>query len=233
MRTDVKVATISLAMVLGACSTREEKPTGLSEDLKKDLAVASASAGDLATAPNAFKPAQVVSSVEMTRSKTPVPRLVASKRRTPKTIRAEAVKHAASDVVANPEVKGTEADAPTPTPVAINNPTESAPVAVVEQPTPEPTPVSTTANTGRGEEGRGEGSGGIGESGRGEGRGRGIGGIIGVVIRGGIGGVDKCDPRTDGRRRRGGIFGGMGAEEGIGRGGGIIPIGRGTFPTRL
>jgi len=229
MRTDVKVAALSLAVILGACDKRQEQTTGLSEDLKRDLAAASA-AGDLATAPNAFKPARFVSSVEMSRSTKPTPRLVASKRRTPKAIRAEAVDRPASDVVADPSVKAEEADAPAPTPVDLNAPAESAPVVIVQEPTPEPTPVSLPSNAGSGDEGRGDGrsigEGGIGERRPGGGIAGTLGGIIGaVVIRGGHGGVDKCDPRTDGRRGRGGIISrrpdfGMPS-----------PVGRGTFPT--
>jgi hypothetical protein len=231
MRTDVKVAAISFAVILGACNTRREQATGLSEDLKRDLAAAAAPAGDLATAPRAYQPTRFVSKVEMTRSTTPTPRLVASKRRTPKALRAEAVKKPAADVVADPTVKAEEAMAPTPTPVAVPNATENAPVAIVQEPTPEPTPTTTPANTGRGDEGRGDGQGGIGERRSGGGLGGILGGIIGaVVIRGGHGGVDKCDPRTDGRRRGGTIGGGVMDRPDFGL---PLPRGRPTFPTRL
>ena len=228
MRTHVKVAAISFAVVLGACNSRREQTTGLTEDLKRDLAAASASAGDLATAPSAYQRTRFVSKAEMTRATAPAPRLVATKRRTPKAIRAEAVKKPASDVVADETVKSDEAMAPAPSPVAAPNATEEQPVVVVQQPTPEPAPTTTPSNTGRGDEGRGEGQGGIGDRGRGGGLGGLLGGIIGaVVIRGGHGGVDKCDPRTDGRRR-GGVF------DRPDNGGGLpLPIPRGTFPTRL
>ena len=79
MRTDVKVAAISFAVVLGACNSRQEKATGLSEDLKRDLAAASAP-GDLATAPRAYERTRFVSEVEMNRANKPVPKVVASKR---------------------------------------------------------------------------------------------------------------------------------------------------------
>lgn len=229
MRTDVKVAAISFAVVLGACNTRQEKATGLSEDLKRDLAAASAP-GDLATAPSAYKPTRFVSKMEMTRSTTPAPRLVATKRKTPKAIRAEAVKKPAPEVVADETVKSDEAMAAAPTPAAAPNATESAPVAIVQEPTPEQTPVTAPSSTGRGDEGRGDGNGGIGERRSGGGLGGILGGIIGaVVIRGGHGGVDKCDPRTDGRRR-GGVMGGVmdGRDFPM-----PIPTGRPTFPTRL
>jgi hypothetical protein len=229
MRTDVKVAALSCAVFLGACNTRQEKATGLSEDLKRDLAAAAAP-GDLAGAPSAYQPMRFVSRAEMTRANTPTPRLVATKRKTPKAIRAEAVKRPASDVVADETVKSDEAMAPAPSPVAAPNATQEQPVAIVEQPTPEPAPTTTPSNTGRGEDGRGVGQGGIGDRSTGGGLGGILGGIIGaVVIRGGHGGVDKCDPRTDGRRR-GGVFGGVMDRPDFPM---PVPTGRPTFPSRL
>jgi hypothetical protein len=56
-----------------------------------------------------------------------------------------------------------------------------------------------------------------------------LGGIIGgVVIRGGHGGVDKCDPRTDGRGGRPPIFDqpNTGLPLPSGRGFPTIPMGR-------
>ena len=232
MRTDVKVAAISFGVLIVACSdARKDQATGLSEDLKRDLAAASAP-GDLAIAPRAFERTRVVSKAEMSRATTPTPRLVASKRRTPKAIRAEAVSRPAPDVVADETVKAEEAMAPAPTPVAVPNATEQEPVVIAQQPTPEPSPTTMPSNTGRGDEGRGEGNGGIGERGRGGGLGGVLGGIIGaVVIRGGHGGIDHCDPRTDGRRR--GRMGGLGGIL-VERPGGLpLPAGRPTFPSRL
>jgi len=227
MRTDVKVAAISFAVVLGACNSRREQTTGLSEDLKRDLAVASASAGDLATAPTAYQPTRFVSGVEMARSKVTVPHMVATKRRTPKVKRAEAVSKPADDVVADPAVASNEALGPAPAPVATPSAPTVEPTVIVQQPTTESAPAPEQPSTGR-TDGGGRGDGGIGDRGRGSGIGGILGGIIGaVVIRGGHGGVDKCDPRTDGRRR-GGVF----DRPDIGRGL-PIPIPRGTFPTRL
>ena len=227
MRTDVKVAAISFAVVLGACS-RQEQSTGLSDDLKRDLAAAAAP-GDLAGAPSAYQPMRFVSKAEMTRSTTPTPRLVATKRKTPKAIRAEAVKKPAPEVVADETMKSDEAMAPAPTPVAVPNATEEQPVVIVQQPTPEPEPTTTPSNTGRGDDGRGIGQGGIGDRSAGGGLGGILGGIIGaVVIRGGHGGVDKCDPRTDGRGR--GRIGGVVDRPVFGL---PLPGGRRTFPSRL
>jgi hypothetical protein len=223
MRTDVKVATLSLAVVLGACNARQEQATGLSEDLKKDLAVASA-ASDLATAPKSYQRARFVSDVEMSsHTKLPAPKLVASKRRTKPVRRPVPVKRPANDVVEDPTVAANEELAPAAaaTPAATSTP---EPVVIVQQPTTETAPDPVPASTGRGDDGRSVGEGGIGERRRGGGLGGMLGGIIGaVVIRGGHGGVDKCDPRTDGRR--GGV---MVHRPDFGM---PSPIGRGTFPS--
>ena len=225
MRTDVKVAALSLAVILGACDKRQEQATGLSEDLKRDLAVASA-ASDLAAAPRAYERTRFVSDVEMARAKAPAPRPVATKRRTPPVRRPAPVARPAADVVEEPTVASNEAPAPEPTPVAVATETAPEPAVIVQQPTTETAPAPIPVSTGRGDDGRSIGEGGIGERRPGGGLGGMLGGIIGaVVIRGGHGGVDKCDPRTDGRRGRGGIISrrpdfGMPS-----------PVGRGTFPT--
>ena len=96
MRTDVKVAAISFAVVLGACS-RQEQSTGLSDDLKRDLAAAAAPAGDLATAPTAYQRTRFVSDVEMNRAKKPTPRPVAAKRKSKPVHRPEAIVDGASN----------------------------------------------------------------------------------------------------------------------------------------
>jgi hypothetical protein len=223
MRTDVKVATLSLAVVLAACNTRQEQATGLSEDLKKDLAVASATS-DLATAPKSYQRTRFVSEVEMSsRTKLPAPKLVATKRRTKPVRRPVPTTRPASDVVEDRTVAANEELAPaaTATPAAASAP---EPVVIVQQPTTETAPDPAPVNPGRGDDGRSVGEGGIGERRRGGGLGGMLGGIIGaVVIRGGHGGVDKCDPRTDGRR--GGI---MVQRPDFGM---PSPVGRTTFPS--
>ena len=225
MRTDVKVAALSLAVVLGACDKRQEQATGLSEDLKRDLAVASA-AGDLATAPRAYERTRFVSDVELARAKAPAPRPVASKRRTKPVPRPEPVSKPAEEVVEEPTVASNEAPAPEPAPVAVATETAPEPVVIVQQPTTETAPAPIPVSTGRGDDGRSIGEGGIGERRPGGGIAGALGGIIGaVVIRGGHGGVDKCDPRTDGRRGRGGIISRR-PDFGL-----PSPVGRGTFPT--
>ncbi|PYP81812.1 MAG: hypothetical protein DMD35_00175 [Gemmatimonadetes bacterium] len=226
MRTEVKVAAISFALVLGACGKRQEQATGLSDDLKRDLEVASSSSGDLATAPRSYERTRFVSDVEMSRANKPAPRPVATKRHTAPVRRPERVSKPAADVVDEPTVASNEAPAPAPTPVASATTNPPEPTVIAQQPTEEPAPAPAPANGGRGDDGRSVGQGGIGERGHGGGLGGLLGGIIGaVVIRGGHGGVDKCDPRTDGRRR-----GGMMDRPDFGL---PLPTGRPTFPTRM
>ena len=231
MRTDVKVAAISFGVLLVACSdTRKEQTTGLSDDLKRDLAAAAAP-GDLATAPRSYERTRFVSDIELARTtKSPTPKLVATKRRTKPVRRAEAVERPAPDVVEDPIVASDEAMAPAPAPAPAPT-TEPEPTVIAQQPAEPMTPASAPT-AGRGGEG---GEGGIGERARGGGLGGVLGGIIGaVVIRGGRGGIDHCDPRVDARRRgRMGGPGGMGGvlverPEGL-----PLPAGRPTFPTRL
>ena len=94
----------------------------------------------------------------------------------------------------------------------------------------EPSAPASSPTAGRGDDGRSVGEGGIGERRSGGGLAGVLGGIIGaVVIRGGHGGVDKCDPRTDGRRR-GGMGGVLVDRPDFGL---PLPTGRPTFPSRL
>src|SRR5215204_6535667 len=111
MRTDVKVAAISLAVILGACNKRQEQATGLSEDLKRDLAAAAAPAGDLTSAPRSYQPTRFVSEVEMSRAKAPAPRAVASKRKTQPVRRPEPASNPAEEQVEEPTVASNEAPA--------------------------------------------------------------------------------------------------------------------------
>src|SRR3954468_20950511 len=68
MRTDFKVASLTLALALSACSRREEPTATLSDDLKRDLAAATSATGDLATAPQSYKRMRFVSDVEMAKT---------------------------------------------------------------------------------------------------------------------------------------------------------------------
>ena len=93
------------------------------------------------------------------------------------------------------------------TPVTATETPEAAVAAATPQPTAEPsrpTPVGPIPSGSGGSGGSGTGSAGTGSGSHGSGPGIGdvIGTVFGVVIRGGIGDDDHCDPRTDGRRRR-------------------------------
>ena len=192
MRMDLKVAALSLAVLAGACSRREEPTTAtLSDDLKRDLAAASAP-GDLAGAPQKFERMRFVSDVERVQSNTP----------------------AKSPRVARSTVRSTVKKRPAPAPAAARSPEPVAtpvsepmpePMVIAQRPSPDPVNVPVGTNDGgMGERGR---NGGVGGSRGVGGLGGILGGIIGaVVIRGGHGGVDKCDPRTDGRNRGGPVI---------------------------
>jgi hypothetical protein len=204
------------AVLLAACGS--DKKAAMNDDLKNDLALASSSDGiDLAnSSPNAGT--QVISAIERTAPPTRQP--------APST----RVRHHKAAPKAPPQVVKTTA----PATVAQTEPQSVAPEPVANDPTPvspRPQPVAVSYPSGPssgGEDGR--------VSSGGSSAGAIIGTILGAVIRGGVvGGVDNCDPRTDGRRGRGGIQinnrlpfpigGGMGGMGGVSRSGGI-PMGR-------
>jgi hypothetical protein len=190
MRTDWMVATtLASALLVGACGREQERPAGLSDDLKTDLAVASTAGGDLATAPRSYQRMRFVSEVEQLEASAPAKRIRASHhpvrlaaRRAPAPDpSAEAAPDPVDAMAEMPEpTAAPSAEAPTPEPAAV----------IAQQPAPEPTVVPVGSSTEGSAGNQGHGWGGL------------LGGIIGaVVIRGGHGGVDKCDPRTDGRAR--------------------------------
>jgi hypothetical protein len=202
VRTKSKFVLISAAgLIVAACSGKDAR---MSDDLKKDLDLASTSDG-LALAPSAAKGSQVVSAIE--RTTPPAPRQIAQSQRV--------VKHKPAPRANPAPVVAQKAD--------VSDEVENQPVAVAQAPTePEPTqsprprPVEMPSGGGSGVSvGRGGGSS-VGSV---------LGGIIGVVLRGGIViGDDACDPRTDGRRRNPGSINNR-FPVGIG---GTFP--NGTFP---
>jgi hypothetical protein len=193
MLTNRNVTTLSLTLLLGACSTSRDQAATLPDDLKQDLAAASTSGGDLATAPQSYQRMRFVSSVERAHTATPVKRTVLAHHHTkPQPVRRPAPQAATEAAAESMDAVVAEAPAPVSTPEA----PMPEPTVVAHQPTSEPTSAPSTAPAGSGGEVGG------GEHGHGGGWGGLLGGLIGaVVIRGGIGGVDKCDPRTDGRAR--------------------------------
>jgi len=205
VRTNTRFVLISAAgLIVAACSG---KKTAMSDDLKKDLDLASTSDG-LALASSSAKGSQVVSAIE--RTNPPAPRQVAQSQRV--------AKHKPAPKAPPAPVEAQKADVSeevTPQPIEVaQTPVESEPSQ-----SPRPHPIQTPSGSGE-TVGRGGGSN-VGAV---------LGGILGVVLRGGIVvGDDECDPRTDGRRRSPGSInqrlpGGIGTFPGSGR------IGGSTFP---
>lgn len=173
MRTIVRLAGVTGALIVAACSGGGKT---VDEGLMKDLELASTASP--ITLQNSQPAAQVVSAIERT---APAPKRIARSQRV--------VKHTPAPRATPQPVEVEEADVseevePAPVEVA------EAPVDIAPLPSTRPQPVASVGI------GRDDGS-------IGAGRGDGIGSVIGVVLRGGIGGIDECDPRTDGRRGRG------------------------------
>ena len=192
----VKVSVLPIAALAVACGRgKSAEQAALTADLKRDLEAASSSGVELASTARGYQPTRFVSSIESPRASAPVRR---------RNVRRPVARPAAA-------VENEVAKAPDPAPenkveVAEIEQATEAPAPAIDTPTnvavtPRPTPVGSapaTTDAGSGGVGggsRGGGLGGIGEA---------IGTIIGVaVIRGGSGGVDHCDPRTDRRPNNG------------------------------
>jgi outer membrane biosynthesis protein TonB len=190
-----KLMIVALGVGALACGTKQEQSATIDADLQKDLAVAGAPDSGLALASADYKPMRFVSAVEQVKPAVPSKKLATTSApaRAPKP-RPKAKRAPAPAPAPEPQVVAT-ADAPEPEPEVQQTQSEAPapePTVIVQQPSPEPShaPVGSGSEGGVGSRGNGGGWGGI------------IGGIIGsVVIRGGMGGVDHCDPRTDGRVR--------------------------------
>lgn len=206
MRSIVKITGIAGVIVVAACSGSSSE---MSDELKKDLEQASA-ASQISLASAQTQGNQVVSAIE--RTTPPAPRRVAQSQRAPRYVPAPRRTPAPVEVA--------EADvSPEPEP----QPVETAPAPVQPDilPSPRPQPVEVAVGGGASD----GGGGGID-------RGAVLGGVIQVVLRGGgVGDVDECDPRTDGR---GGRRGGIAINNRFPILGGNLP-GRvqGTFPGRV
>ena len=178
MRTECKVAALSLALLSVSCSKRPEPTASLPDDLKRDLAAAATATSDLATAPTSYQRMRFVSDIERTRATVPAKRPKISQHHEQMVATHQSATNI--DPIAS---MASQAPAPVSTPVA---PTEEPTIVVAGRPAPPPS--STQAS--QPDEHGGGGIGGL------------LGGIFsGVVIRGGHAGTDKCDPRTDGRAR--------------------------------
>lgn len=220
METYRKVVTLGLAIGAMACGTKKEQVATLDAGLQKDLAMVTTSDTAFALAGQNNQRMRFVSAVEQVRPgvKGNSPSSTSTPARAPRHTPHAPKAHAPAPTP-EPQVVA-ESDAPEPAPSVEQTPAPAPapePVVVATAPAPEPTP-APVGNSGEGTAG--------GRGNRGGGWGGILGGIIGsVIIRGGMGGEDHCDPRTDGRNRRpvypsvpisqmpvnrGGVFGGHG-----------------------
>lgn len=176
MRKIVGLAGTAGMMAIAACSGGDKV---VDDSFRRDLELAMTASP--ITLQNSQAGMQVVSAVE--RTTPPAPRRVAPSTRVARHTPAPRSRPAPVEVE---EAAVSEEVEPMPVEVAED------PVDVAPLPSPRPQPVATSgAGVDRGDIGVG--------------RGEGIGSIIGVVLRGGHGGIDDCDPRVDGRRGRGSI----------------------------
>jgi hypothetical protein len=201
----------------------------MTADLERDL--------ELATAPRLQRTA-VVSAIES--GPTGAPSGTARGQRAPVAVKKRAPRPAPVPAVEEVAAPETAADLPAPMPnVAVSETVAPTPALVIEPPSAPATDEGMGSTDGSGPSVGASGEGDRGRSGSGR-RGGGIGGVIGVIIRGGHAGVDKCEEHD--RQRRGRGAGGIGTIGGIGGGiriGGVripvggdtrAPVGRPTYP---
>jgi hypothetical protein len=191
------------AVAVAACGKNGGKANrALSDDLKRDLQLASSSSLDLASQ----QAAKSFPLTEIPISPAPSPTTALKKAKSgPKAVRSKHPTVKATpepSVVANAEDPQTEIMQKAPSPTTEQVPDPSAPAV----PRPSPTPTIPTGGEGaHGRDGGGPNTG-AGDGGRGPSTGDGIGGVIGgifgAILRGGVVDGDHCDPRSDGRGRR-------------------------------
>ena len=173
-------------LLLAACDSG--KKSAVNPDLLKDLELASSDEGITLgnTALNSSQ--QFVSSIERT---SPPARNVA---------KSAPVRRHKPARKSPPQVVRTEA----PADVSESEPSEVrmvfTPIESDAPVTPRPQPVAVSYPSGA------SSGGSSGSVGNGSATGAVIGTIFGVVLRGGSGGIDHCDPRVDGRRGRGSVI---------------------------
>jgi hypothetical protein len=168
------VVSVSAGVAMLACGGKDR---AMSDDLRKDLEMAG-TADAITLATPAASQQQIVSAIE--RTTPPAPKRVAQSQRVPR--------HKPAPKLPPEPVEAQKADVSEE--IAVQ-PVEVAPAPVEPAPTPSPRPRPVATDNGSGTE-RGSGGGAnIGSI---------LGGVVSVVLRGGMGGIDECDPRTDGRR---------------------------------
>ena len=179
------------AVVLAACGRNGTPNRQMSDDLKRDLQLATTSGLDLASQQRS----KAFPLTEIPQSSSPSPAPTLKKAAGPKAVRSKHPTVKASpepSVVANAEEPQVEIAQREPSPTTEPAPEPAAPAV------PRPSPTATDPN-GEGAHGH---SGNGPTAGAGDGGGSVIGTIFGVILRGGIGDGDHCDPRTDSRRGR-------------------------------
>jgi outer membrane biosynthesis protein TonB len=178
------------AVVLAACGKNATSNRALSDDLKRDLQLASST--DLGLASQ--QAGKQYALTELGQTSAPAPSTAPKRGAGPK-----AVKSKTPTVKAAPEPTVTSETSESQVEVASQAPAATtAPVPEPSAPAvPRPSPV-TPSNGGVGAQGQAGGGAGTGSS---EGGGSILGTIFGAVIRGGVVDGDHCDPRTDGRHR--------------------------------
>lgn len=179
------------AVVLAACG-RNGAPAdrAMSDDLKRDLQLATTSGLDLASQQRA----EAFPLTEIPQSSAPSPMPALKKGAGPKAVRSKHPTVKASpeaSVVANAEDPQVEITQKEPSPTTEPTPDPTAPAV------PRPSPTPTDPNGGEGAHGHGGGGPNRGANDGGSV----IGGIFGVILRGAIGDEDHCDPRRDGTVR--------------------------------
>jgi hypothetical protein len=178
------------AVVLAACGKNGASPDrAMSDDLKRDLQLASSSSLDLASQ----QASKGFALTEIGQSSAPSPSLTVKKGAGPKAVKSKTptVKAApAATVDAKAEEPTVEVMAQAPSPTTEPTPDPTAPAV----PRPSPTPIDPNGGEGA----RGQNGGGT-NPGAGDGGGSILGGIFGAIIRGGVVDGDHCDPRTDRR----------------------------------
>jgi hypothetical protein len=190
----IRLTALGLALLAACSSGASKSSTALNDDLQRDLAAAKSSDGiELASSASGYRPMRFVSEIEKTNATVPIMRSPAPRRIARNHTSPNGNDQKSPDALQQNEVlAGTTPD---PEPQA-ELPASDAPSvpSVSVNPRPSPVSVESPAGTGRGSAGPPE-----------------IGDVIGVIIRGGNGGEDHCEP--PGRRGRG-------------RGGFPFPIGR-------
>jgi hypothetical protein len=177
------------AVVVAACG-KNSAPTNraMSDDLKRDLQLATSSGLDLASQQSA----KSFPLTEIPQSSSPSPTPAFKKGAGPKAVRSKHPTVKASPeptVVANAEEPQTEVIQKDPSPTTEPTPDPTVPAV------PRPSPTPTNPNGGEGAHGHG----GSGSNPGASDGGSVLGGIFGVILRGAIGDGDHCDPRSDGR----------------------------------